>query len=253
MNKPYSQFFWRDHESDLQLANCHMFAQGVWARMLAIMAQGEPFGHLRLHPVAVRPPARPPARPGGVPGGIPSAPASTGPSGLVSGDLHARYTLPESGSLEHIIYARLGITKEEAAWSIEHLERHGVFSRTPEGVIYCRRMVRDEQKHAERVRRAVQAYERRARKEKREQPSSGTSAPPNARPSGTPRGTPPARPLARPGARPPARASGVPGGPPITTTSNPRHPPHPPSLREGGLSPELAQAAELLKRKRGTA
>jgi hypothetical protein len=42
-----------------------------------------------------------------------------------------------------VLSARLGYTPEDFSWSISHLEERHIFSRTTDGIIYSRRMIRD--------------------------------------------------------------------------------------------------------------
>lgn len=43
---PWDKFFWSDYDSDKGLDMCSLAAQGLWMRMLCIMAEAEPKGHL---------------------------------------------------------------------------------------------------------------------------------------------------------------------------------------------------------------
>lgn len=256
MNQPYSRFFWRDYEQDLNLSACHPFAQAIWMRMLCVMQQGEPYGYLRMEPrEAARIPAPaasgggsgsaggpPRGGAGGGPHGVPSGIAPGVPSGhhggVPGGGLEGRYKLPKNGSLEHLIFSRCGVTEDQMAWSIAHLEEHGVFSRTPEGIIYCRRMVRERQQHMERVERAKKAREIYERKKGKNPPGNSTrkaalksgngvdTGVESGGPSGIPRGGPSGVPRGGP--------SGVPGGRAITITSSTENPPpDPPSPNPG--------------------
>lgn len=274
MDKPYSRFFWRDHEQDLNLSACHPFAQGIWMRMQAIMAQGEPYGHLRMEPRKATPSpppaasggggARPHARPSGGAGGVPSGIAPALPRGGAGGGAHGgletRYTLPKSGSLEHLIFSRCGVTQEQMEWVIEHLEEHGVFSRDDHGIIYSRRMVRELREHTQRVERATRArlaYERRRAKLP---PDPGSGKPPvkSGKPlgNGVDRTRPHGGAGGVPGGGPHAIAGGVPGGPPIpitrTTTTEPPDPPFAKPRRKGAQAQarherELKSAAALVR------
>lgn len=252
MNQPYSRFFWRDYEQDLNLSACHPFAQAIWMRMLCVMQQGEPYGHLRMEPrqaAHVPPPAGNSGgggRAGGPPRGIPSGPPRGGaagvPDGLAGGvpggGLESRYKLPKNGSLEHLIFSRCGVTEDQMAWSIAHLEEHGVFSRTPEGIIYCRRMVREHKAHADRVERARKAREIYERKRGKNPPDNpGWKAAPkrgNHVDTGIPSGPAGGGPSGGPHGGPRGGAGGVPGGPAITIPiSNYNPPPDPPSPKPG--------------------
>lgn len=227
MTKPYMQFYFRDHLSDLGLRQCHPISRGIWIDLLCWMGQGEPYGHLRTdaRPVAAPPTSRtgrtaspaalPPATPTTPPPAGPAAPPHAGPSapphgtpdappdGIPDGLLQTMYKAGKDGSLEPCLPSLLGMEKHIVEWAIADLEQHHVFSRTPSGVIYCRRMVRDQQKHDERVRKALEAYNKRHRGQ-----GNGTQNPPNNRPS-----PPPTRPPATPSALPDAPPHGVPSGP----------------------------------------
>lgn len=79
-----------------------------------------------------------------------------------------------------------GTTEKECAKLLAELEEAGVFSRTPEGVVFSRRMVRDTE-HAEAGREAVGK-----RWTKRDEPSGGPTSTPITPPI-TPPNTPPIR------------------------------------------------------------
>ena len=274
MDKPYSRFFWRDHEQDLNLSACHPFAQGIWMRMQAIMAQGEPYGHLRMEPrkAAPSPPpaanggggakgsARPHGGAGGVPGGIAPALPGGGAGGGAHGGLETRYTLPKSGSLEHLIFSRCGVTQEQMEWVIEHLEEHGVFSRDEAGIIYSRRMVRELKDHTQRVERATRAREAYERRRAKNPPDPGGGKHPQKRGNGVDlaaqSGGVGGRPPGTPRGGPPAIAGGVPGGPPIpitrTTNTEPPDPPFAKPRRKGAQAQtrherELESAKALVR------
>lgn len=51
----WSKFWWQDYERDPALRLCSLAAQGLWMRLLCLMHEGEPYGHLcvnhrPLHP-----------------------------------------------------------------------------------------------------------------------------------------------------------------------------------------------------------
>jgi hypothetical protein len=48
MQEPWSKFFWSDYESDESLRVCSLAAQGLWMRMLCLMARATPKGELRI-------------------------------------------------------------------------------------------------------------------------------------------------------------------------------------------------------------
>ena len=197
MQRPYIQFYTSDYLNDLNLRRCHPAAQGIWIRVICIMSQGVPFGHLRaepLHTAKGKHGTPPPGTPRGTP---PPPPTSATPGGL----LHDLVNVPRNGSLEGALYLILGMPKPLVEWAIQHLEQRDVFSRTSDGIIFCRRMVRDEQRHRDKVERARKAFEKRARKQqsdrKRTQKNGTTDAdgeqgpPPRGTPHGTPQGPPP--------------------------------------------------------------
>lgn len=92
--RPAFQFYPKEWIWDLNLRECSIAARGLWADMMCLMHDGEPYGHLSASPELM-------LRVAGIPASI---------------------------------YAAL----------VDELERKGVFSRTDAGVIYSRRMVRDE-------------------------------------------------------------------------------------------------------------
>lgn len=47
---PWGKFWWRDWLTDPNLSACSLAAQGLWMRMLCIMAHATPVGHLTLPP-----------------------------------------------------------------------------------------------------------------------------------------------------------------------------------------------------------
>lgn len=98
-NGPWSKFFWSDHEADEKLRVCSLAAQGLWMRMLCLMARATPRGELRIgsEPCSVRDLAR------------------------IAGE-------------SDVTVAAL----------LDELSRRGVFSTTRAGVIFSRRMKRDE-------------------------------------------------------------------------------------------------------------
>lgn len=212
MKKPFLQFAVTDHLGDLNLRACHPFARAVWMDLVCIMSQGEPYGHLRVEPPKPAPARRRATRagaPGGVPGATPGGAARAIPRGVdpplptgaPGGVLQDRYSVPPNGSLEHLIHQQLGYTSEEMKWAIAHLEEHGVPSRTDQGILFSRRMVRDEARHQEKVRKAREAYLKRMRSQARHPKKSRPGQEP-ATPDGTPDGAPG------------GLAGGVPGGTP---------------------------------------
>jgi hypothetical protein len=47
---PWGKFWWRDWLTDPNLSACSLASQGLWLRMLCIMAHSNPIGHLLLPP-----------------------------------------------------------------------------------------------------------------------------------------------------------------------------------------------------------
>jgi len=46
--KPWTKWYWSDHEGDERLRLCSLAAQGLWMRMQAACWKGEPHGHLAI-------------------------------------------------------------------------------------------------------------------------------------------------------------------------------------------------------------
>lgn len=46
--EPWSKFFWSDYDADEGLRMCSLAAQGLWMRMLCLMARATPKGELRV-------------------------------------------------------------------------------------------------------------------------------------------------------------------------------------------------------------
>jgi hypothetical protein len=94
----WSKFWWQDWQSDPALRMCGLAAQGLWMRLLCVMHEAEPVGHL-----------------------------------LVNG---RQPTVKQVAALA-------AAPEKDVALLMRELEEAGVYSRTDDGVIYCRRMVRD--------------------------------------------------------------------------------------------------------------
>jgi len=107
MKRPSYQFYPGDWLQEVSLRACTLAARGLWIDMNCLMHQGHPYGHLTF-----------PAKDG----------AKDVPCPI----------LPE------YLARMVGTTVEEVTSLLTELEDAGVFSRTPEGVIFCRRMPRDE-------------------------------------------------------------------------------------------------------------
>jgi hypothetical protein len=243
MANPSFPFYPMDHLGDLNLRGSHPAAQGIWWSMVCYMAQGSPFGYLRLNTGSAPPPGPPPATANGVPPGTPHAgprgKASAVPSGHNAPPRPKRVPVSAPGDLEPELPRLLGLPEDLVRWAIQHLEHRGVFNRDEAGVIYCRRMVRWADARELRKRRAQDAYRRRYPTGKQTAKKPPASQPP-ATASGIPLGTPPAPPHAVATGTANARASAIPPGSPLTLT--------PPIRKETPPLPPLLQ-----KRKRGGA
>ena len=98
--RPAFQFYPGDWRTDPGLRLCSLTARGLWIEMMAIMHEGEPYGHLTAQ-----------GRP-------------------ISDEMLARL---------------VGETPAAVKRAVKDLAENGVFSRTDDGVIFSRRMVRDEE------------------------------------------------------------------------------------------------------------
>lgn len=99
--KPWMKWYPADWRSDPKLRMCSLSARGLWADMLALMHEAEPYGHL-----------------------------------LVAGKAPSDQQLA----------ALVGAPAREVSAAIGQLADANVFSRTDDGTIYSRRMVRDKAK-----------------------------------------------------------------------------------------------------------
>lgn len=108
MRRPSFQFYAMDWLTDTALNACSLEAQGFWLRLMCVMHNCVPYGHL------------------------------ADGSGKPMKD-------------EAICRNLSGVSVRKLRRLLAELEENNVFSRTPEGVIFSRRMVRDE---AERDKRA---------------------------------------------------------------------------------------------------
>ena len=277
MRRPVLPIFTRDVLGDPQLRACHPQSIGLWWLMLCVMQEGEPYGHLRMEPVNVKPPKltkrRRRAPPGGTPNGVADARDTVGPN---AGPLAIAYALlenvrrpPRDGSLESILPRLTGMDAETIAWCVWDLEVHRVLNRTSTGVIYCEWMVDQWQRHQQRADRARKAYQgkdqpppqpqktspsaptRRSRTKSESRPPAQPPASASARPRATPDGVP----SARANARPRATADGV----PLNRTSLKKDPPpqSPPASARGGRrrttrkQRQDAEAREALAKSKG--
>lgn len=94
----WSKFWWQDYERDPALRLCSLAAQGLWMRLLCLMHEAEPYGHLCVN-----------HRP-----------------------LHLRQ-----------LAQMLGVAERQVQRLMTELREAGVYSTTPEGLIFCRRLLRD--------------------------------------------------------------------------------------------------------------
>lgn len=254
-------FFPNDHLNDLTLRGCHAAAKGIWIDMVCLMAQGKPFGYLRIEP--------------GKPVGPP--PASATPMALARGNAtahaiapgtplaHARgkaaardtatapapgllpqidpHLLPTTGSLEAELHSLIGQPPDLTRWAIDHLESRGVFSRDDKGVIYSRRMVRWAKAREERSKRA-----RESSPWSKKPGGAGGRGKPGGKAGGGGNATAHAIAPGTPHARADARAHGTPLARPSTTSTS-ITPPRPlPASGKGHV--DQAAVAEQIRRRR---
>lgn len=99
--KPWMKFYWTDWRADPALRMCSFGARGLWADMISLMHEAEPYGHLLVKG---------------------KAPTAKQLAGLLGGG------------------------EKEIAALLEELRDNEVFSLTPDGVIFSRRMLRDLEK-----------------------------------------------------------------------------------------------------------
>jgi hypothetical protein len=109
MKRPSFQFYPGDWLHDTALRACSLAARGLWIDMLSFMHQGSPYGHLTL-----------------------PAPKNISKDTL-------RPILPP------VLARMVGCGAQEVEALLIELEAAGVFSRTDDGVIFSRRMVKDEE------------------------------------------------------------------------------------------------------------
>lgn len=244
MSNVYFPFFPNDHLGDINLRGCHPAAKGIWWDMVCYMAQGTPFGHLRLAPgQKPAPPGRPPGGASGIPpGGAPGTPAARARArerATPPGGLQIEYNLPPSGSLERELPRLLGQPEDLVRWAIAHLENRQVFSRDRDGIIFCRRMVRWAKEREDRKQRALEAYQRRQNGARNTGQPRAPGGMRGTAPGGAP-APPPGTPPGGPHGQADATAPGVPGGRPLTLSLSSKDPtPQPPPRKRGvGVNPE---------------
>lgn len=250
----FFSFYPNDHLNDVNLRVCHATAKGVWMDMVCLMAQGKPFGYLRIEPSTAgdpgpapanvtpyaTPTTQPPSRPSGVPSGTPTTRPSARASGVPGGEMKRDVVVSKSGSLEADLARLISQPEDLVRWAIQHLESNGVFSRDSSGVIYSRRMVRWFKLREERTLRAKLAYQKRM-KEK------GLEAPGRALKSGVAPGTP----VAIPNSAAVGTPSGAPdGGANTKATTKDKTPPLTPPRSAGRGTGGLVPIAERIERSR---
>jgi hypothetical protein len=108
MKRPSFQFYPADWLQETGLRACSLAARGLWIDMMCFMHQGNPYGYLTV-------------------------PLKDGSKDILR-PIHA-----------HILARMVGASTEEVEALLAELEGVGVFGCTGEGVIYSRRMVKDEQ------------------------------------------------------------------------------------------------------------
>ncbi|MFS8368965.1 winged helix-turn-helix domain-containing protein [Acetobacter indonesiensis] len=94
----WSKFWWQDYERDPALRLCSLAAQGLWMRLLCLMHEAEPYGHLCVN----------------------------------NQPLHPRQ-----------LALMLGVSERQINRLMAELRNAGVYSTTPQGSIYSRRLLRD--------------------------------------------------------------------------------------------------------------
>ncbi len=128
MKRPAFQFYGGDWLRDPGLRACSLTARGLWIDMISIMSQvEEPYGYLVFA-----------ARKDG------------------DKDGHKDILTP---ILPGVLARMVGASEGEVSQLLDELESFGVFSRTAEGVIFSRRMVRDEKVRQSRASGGFQSLE----------------------------------------------------------------------------------------------
>jgi len=148
---PYVRFFINDHEGELTLRGSSLAVRSLWLSMVFLMERGTPRGYLRLDPKSVREggPTQDPT-PNNL--GGPTSKKVGGPKSKQVGGPNLKSTggpnlIPANGSLESNLFAILGLPESDRATfkhALHELEQRGVFSRDEKGVIYCRRIIKEE-------------------------------------------------------------------------------------------------------------
>lgn len=112
MGQPYIRFFGTDWRSDPDLRLCSAASRGVWIDLISLMMESAEFGHLLVkHKVKQE----------------------------------VKHRSPTDEEIAVLTSTPVAVVRE----AIAELEEHGVFSRTEDGVIFSRRMVRDQQQSLE--------------------------------------------------------------------------------------------------------
>ena len=236
MRRPFLMFAIADHRSDTALRLCSAEARGVWIDMLCLMAEGEPYGHLS------RPDDKKLTK-GGTPGANPVSTSRGGTRGAnpVSTSRGGARGANPVVSFEPYMAQLTNTPEDVVKRAIRELERYGVFNRVADGplkgIIYSRRMLRDQERYQERS-KAQKA---------RQQAASGRNHR-GAPPLGPKQGL---TPLA-PGVPPPEGLTPLaPGVPPLITrtrTIDKNNHPQTPSARGGGLPSAEQERKEIARR-----
>jgi hypothetical protein len=245
MKRPFLMFAVNDHLGDTAVRMSPAFARGVWIDMLCLMQGGEPYGYLRRERVV---PAPLRSAPSGLPGrsdpsGVtPQPPRRSDPSGVTPQT--SPPPLPESGSLETLLPFLTLTPPEVVEAALAILETNGVFSRATEknlaGVIYSRRMRREDEERArkqEAYQKAAKAHSAKSGARNRSEGSGllgrseGSGMPPHPTPVSDPPGMTPLRTRSR------------------SRDKNTQTPPTPPS--QGGPPKPVGPAGKKTARGRG--
>jgi len=148
---PYVRFFINDHEGELTLRGSSLAVRSLWLSMVFLMERGTPRGYLRLDPKSVKvggPTPDPTPKKVGGPTHNPTSKKVGGPTPDPNSNAAGGPNLiPANGSLEANLFAILGLPETDRktfADAMHELEQRGVFSRDEKGVIYCRRIIKEE-------------------------------------------------------------------------------------------------------------
>lgn len=142
---PYLPLYVNDYLADEDLACCSDGAERLWIRLLCYLHKGFPYGHLARE-IGYKSNTPPTVLDSTIEICDPYDPENT----LKIANREPK--LPEMVSRPETVVNQ----------QLAELELYGVFSRTPEGIIYCRRMVRD---HEKRLRARGYVAKNRAKKQ----------------------------------------------------------------------------------------